>query len=151
MNRHLPLEGITVLEIGHTVAAPYAGMILAELGANVIKLESPDGDYTRGMPPFRADGTSAVYQALNRGKRSIIVDMKDEQEAAALKTLIVREVDVLIHNLKFGAMDKLGFASESLMQAKPSLVYSTWARLGTVVPCVRDLATTRSCKPIRGS
>ena len=129
-----PLQGITVVEIGHTVAAPYAGMILAELGANVVKVESPDGgDYSRGMPPFR-DGKSAVYQALNRGKRSISVDMADRAQSQGLRTLILDEGDVVLHNLKYGAMAKLGFGAPGLLAAKPSLIYCNIGAFGAIGP-----------------
>jgi crotonobetainyl-CoA:carnitine CoA-transferase CaiB-like acyl-CoA transferase len=129
-----PLQGITVLEIGHTVAAPYAGMILAELGAEVIKVESPEsGDYSRGMPPFR-DGKSSVYQALNRGKRSICVDLSHPEQAATLQKLILDQIDVVVHNLKFGAMAKLGFGAPRLLEAKPSLIYCNIGAFGAVGP-----------------
>jgi len=129
-----PLQGITVVEIGHTVAAPYAGMILAELGANVIKVESPEGgDYSRGMPPFR-DGKSAVYQALNRGKRSISVDMADRTQSQGLRKLILDECDVVLHNLKYGAMAKLGFGAPGLLAAKPSLIYCNIGAFGAIGP-----------------
>ncbi|GAA4342937.1 CoA transferase [Pigmentiphaga soli] len=137
MSSTLPLQGMTVIEIGHTVAAPYAGMILAELGADVIKVENPDaGDYTRGMPPFR-DGASAVYQALNRGKRSIALDMKRPRDAALLKRLIVEKADVVLHNLKYGAMEKLGFGAEELLRLKPGLVYCNVGAFGRTGP-LRD-------------
>ena len=133
----LPLQGLTILEIGHTVAAPYAGMILAELGADVIKVETPgSGDYSRGMPPFR-DGKSAVYQVLNRGKRSIAVDLANPADAARVKQLILDEVDVIVHNLKFGAMAKLGFGAPALLEAKPSLIYCNIGAFGAVGP-MRD-------------
>jgi len=129
-----PLQGITVLEIGHTMAAPYAGMILAELGADVIKVEAPDtGDYSRGMPPHR-DGKSSVYQALNRGKRSICVDLADPAQAETLRKLIVDKVDVIVHNLKFGAMTKLGFGAPDLLALKPALVYCNIGAFGAVGP-----------------
>ncbi len=128
-----PLHGLTVVEIGHTVAAPYAGMILAELGADVIKVESPSGDYSRGMPPFR-DGRSAVYQALNRGKRSIAVDLADAAQAGAVRSLIVGQADVLLHNLKFGAMARLGLGARELLAAKPSLIYCNIGAFGAVGP-----------------
>lgn len=129
-----PLKGITIVEIGHTMAAPYAGMILAELGAEVIKVEvPPSGDYSRGMPPFKGD-RSAVFQALNRGKRSILVDMKDPDQAEDLRALILKQGDVVLHNLKYGAMDKLGFGSEALLAAKPSLIYCNIGAFGAVGP-----------------
>ncbi|MGB6103419.1 MAG: CoA transferase [Pusillimonas sp.] len=129
-----PLQGMTVIEIGHTVAAPYAGMILAELGADVIKVENPGmGDYTRGMPPFRGNA-SAVYRALNRGKRSVSIDMKNPEEAEQLRRLIVDQADVVLHNLKFGAMEKLGFGADVLLAAKPGLVYCNVGAFGSTGP-----------------
>jgi len=134
MSTSHPLQGITVLEIGHTVAAPYAGMILAELGADVIKVESPGaGDYSRGMPPHR-DGRSSVFQALNRGKRSICVDLADPVEAETLRTLIHDKIDVIVHNLKFGAMAKLGFGAPELLARKPTLIYCNIGAFGAVGP-----------------
>jgi crotonobetainyl-CoA:carnitine CoA-transferase CaiB-like acyl-CoA transferase len=129
-----PLAGITVIELGHTVAAPYAGMILAELGADVIKVESAGGDYTRGMPPFRADDTAAPYQVLNRGKRSVVLDLKDAGDARVLRELLLRDGDVLIHNLKFGAIDKLGFGAAQLRSLKPSLVHCNVGAFGHTGP-----------------
>src|ERR1039458_5012963 len=91
MSSYWPLRGFTIMEIGHTVAAPYAGIVLAELGADVIKVETPDsGYYTRGMPPFES-GRSAVYQALNRGKRGITVDLRDKAQSARLRNLIIKK------------------------------------------------------------
>jgi crotonobetainyl-CoA:carnitine CoA-transferase CaiB-like acyl-CoA transferase len=118
------LKGIHVIEIGHTVAAPYAGMILAQLGATVIKVENPPvGDYTRGMPPYREDSVSAVYQALNRGKKSILLNLKDPSDSKMLHDLIVSQADVLIHNLKFGAIEEIGFGPSQVHQNKPNLIY----------------------------
>ncbi|MFO1282358.1 MAG: CaiB/BaiF CoA-transferase family protein [Burkholderiales bacterium] len=129
-----PLKGITVVEVGHTVAAPYAGMILAELGADVVKVESPgSGDYSRGMPPFR-DGKSAVFQALNRNKRSIAIDLADAAQAERLRGFVLERGDVLVHNLKFGAMAKLGFGADDLLARKPSLVYCNIGAFGAVGP-----------------
>jgi crotonobetainyl-CoA:carnitine CoA-transferase CaiB-like acyl-CoA transferase len=134
MSSSRPLRGFTIIEIGHTVAAPYAGMVLAELGADVIKVETPDsGDYTRGMPPFES-GRSAVYQALNRGKRGITVDLRDKAQSARLRKLIIKKADVLVHNLKFGAMANLGFGSAELLKEKPSLVYCNVGAFGYTGP-----------------
>ena len=131
------LRGITVIEFGHTVAAPYAGMVLAELGADVIKVENPGtGDYSRGMPPFR-EGRSAVYQSLNRNKRGISVDMADADQARRLRALIIDRADVVLHNMRFGAMEKLGFGSAALLQEKPSLVYCNVGAFGPIGP-LRD-------------
>jgi crotonobetainyl-CoA:carnitine CoA-transferase CaiB-like acyl-CoA transferase len=129
-----PLAGITVIELGHTVAAPYAGMILAELGATVIKVESESGDYTRGMPPFRPDDTAGPYQVLNRGKQSVVIDMKDPVGAKLLMALVMGRGDVLIHNLKFGAIDRLGFGAAALRARKPSLIHCNVGAFGHTGP-----------------
>ncbi|MBN8478302.1 MAG: CoA transferase [Burkholderiales bacterium] len=129
-----PLSGFTVVEIGHTVAAPYAGMILAELGADVVKVETPGtGDYSRGMPPFR-DGKSAVFQALNRNKRSVAIDLAVPDQAAKLKTYVFEHADALVHNLKFGAMARLGFGADEMLARKPGLVYCNIGAFGAVGP-----------------
>ncbi|MEJ8574234.1 CoA transferase, partial [Microbaculum marinum] len=98
-----PLEGITVVELGHSVAAPYAGLVLADLGARVIKVENPSGgDYARGWgPPFWKE-TSSSFAALNRGKEGVAVDFADAGEVAALKALIVAEADAVVQNLRPG-------------------------------------------------
>ena len=135
MNPSKPLKGINVIELGHTVAAPYAGMILAQLGAKVIKIENPpSGDYTRGMPPFRADGVSAVFQALNRDKKSVLLNLKDPEDSKSLLNLLRNKADVLIHNLKFGAMEELGFGSATLLKENPALIYCNVGAYGHTGP-----------------
>ncbi|MGH7064256.1 MAG: CoA transferase, partial [Stellaceae bacterium] len=86
-----PLSGITVIEIGHSIAAPYAGMILGELGAEVIKVENPQGgDACRGWgPPFAEDGAATCFHAVNRATRGIAIDLADPADAARLKALIL--------------------------------------------------------------
>src|SRR5580692_7485131 len=106
-----PLSGIVVIEIGHSIAAPYAGMILGELGAEVIKVENPkSGDACRGWgPPFADDGASTCFHAVNRGaKKGVTVDLADPVDMARLKALILDRADVVVHNLKFGALDRFG-------------------------------------------
>lgn len=125
-----PLQGVTVIEIGHTIAAPYAGMILAELGADVIKVENPHApDYTRDMPPFR-DGISAVFQSMNRGKRAVAVDLADAAQASRLRRLVIERADVVLHNLKFGAMERLGLGAEALLEQQPRLIYCNLGAFG---------------------
>jgi crotonobetainyl-CoA:carnitine CoA-transferase CaiB-like acyl-CoA transferase len=132
--RH-PLAGITVLEIGHSIAAPFAGMILGELGADVVKLENPGtGDYCRDWGPPFWDGTSATFQAMNRAKRGITVDFRDKAAVAKLRRFIDDKVDVIVHNLKFGALDKFGLSGTALTSAKPSLVYCNLGAFGAQGP-----------------
>jgi len=130
-----PLAGITIVEIGHSVAAPYAGFILAELGADVVKVENPKGgDYARGWgPPFWGDD-AAAFHAYNRNKRGITVDLANPAERAKLRAFIVAKADVILHNVKAGAMDKLGMGAEALLADKPSILYCNIGAFGTRGP-----------------
>jgi crotonobetainyl-CoA:carnitine CoA-transferase CaiB-like acyl-CoA transferase len=123
-----PLLGTVVVEIGHSIAAPYAGLILADLGATVIKVENPaGGDYARGWgPPFH-DGASTTYLALNRGKQGITVDFSDEEDRTRLRELILTRADVVIQNLRPGLLQKFDLAPEPLLASKPGLI---WADIG---------------------
>src|SRR3954471_10096913 len=111
-----PLSGLVAIEIGHSIAAPYAGMILGELGAEVIKIENPKGgDAARGWgPPFQ-EGASTTFHTVNRAKSGITIDLADPADAARLRTLILERGDVVIHNLKHGALDKYGLAGADLV------------------------------------
>jgi len=133
-----PLAGITVLEIGHSIAAPVTGMILGELGADVVKLENPDkGDYCRDWGPPFWGGASATFQAVNRAKRGITVDFNDPAEIARLKAFIHERVDVVVQNLKFGALEKFGLSAAVLTAEKPSLIYCNLGAFGGIGP-LRD-------------
>src|SRR5579862_6662325 len=106
MSSVTPLSGLVAIEIGHSIAAPYAGMILGELGAEVIKVENPrTGDAARGWGPPFAEGAATCFHAVNRAKRGITVDLGDPAEMERLRGLIRERADVLIHNLKFGTLD----------------------------------------------
>jgi crotonobetainyl-CoA:carnitine CoA-transferase CaiB-like acyl-CoA transferase len=130
-----PLSGLVVVEIGHSIAAPYAGMILAELGALVVKVENPKGgDPARGWgPPFSA-GAATCFQAFNRGKHGVTVDLADPEDAGRLHALIRERADVLLHNLKFGALDRFGLSAPTLLAEKPALVYCPIGAFGTRGP-----------------
>ena len=130
-----PLAGMKVLEIGHSIAAPYAGMILGELGADVVKLENPGaGDYARGWGPPFSDGASTIFQAMNRGKRAITADLKDATQRDRVKRLILQEVDVVLHNLKPGALEKLGLGAAALLAEKPGLICCNLGAFGARGP-----------------
>jgi crotonobetainyl-CoA:carnitine CoA-transferase CaiB-like acyl-CoA transferase len=130
-----PLAGLVVIEIGHSIAAPYAGMILGELGAEVIKVENPKGgDPARGWGPPFAEGAATCFHAVNRAKRGVTVDLADPGEVATLRSLIRERADVLIHNLKFGALDRCGLSAEALLADKPALVYCKLGAFGSVGP-----------------
>src|SRR5437764_790523 len=133
-----PLSGIVVIEIGHSIAAPYAGMILGELGAEVIKVENPKGgDAARGWgPPFQ-EGASTCFHSVNRAKLGVTIDLADPADAARLRALILERADVVIHNLKYGALDKFGLAPAALIAEKPQLVCCNLAAFGNTGP-LRD-------------
>jgi crotonobetainyl-CoA:carnitine CoA-transferase CaiB-like acyl-CoA transferase len=133
-----PLSGVTVVEIGHSIAAPYAGMILGELGADVIKVENPKGgDACRGWGPPFTEGTATAFHAFNRTKRGITIDLTDAAQVEKLHRLVHNRADVLIHNLKFGVLDRYGLSVAALTAEKPSLVYCNIGAFGAVGP-LRD-------------
>src|SRR5262249_52004485 len=124
MSSPRPLDGLVVVEIGHSVAAPYAGMILGELGAEVIKVENPKGgDPARGRAPPLSAGPATAFHAFTRSKRGIAVDLADPRAALRLRRLIRERADVLIHNLKFGTLERFGLGAAGLLAEKPGLVY----------------------------
>ncbi|MBN8888885.1 MAG: carnitine dehydratase [Acetobacteraceae bacterium SCN 69-10] len=130
-----PLAGLKVLEIGHSIAAPYAGMILGELGADVVKMENPGhGDYARGWGPPFSRGSATVFQAVNRAKRGITTDLKDDAQRARLRKLVIDEMDVVMHNLKPGAPERLGLGAAGLLAEKPSLIYCNLGAFGARGP-----------------
>src|SRR5215470_15749963 len=120
MTSALPLEGVRVLELGHIVAGPSAGLLLADLGADVIKVERPgEGDQSRTMPA----GTSANFHFLNRNKRSIAIDLKGSVEGRAPFLRLVAASDVMIDNFAHGAVEGLGLAYDVLAKTNPGLIY----------------------------
>jgi crotonobetainyl-CoA:carnitine CoA-transferase CaiB-like acyl-CoA transferase len=127
---NLPLEGLRVLDLSRVLAGPYATMVLADLGADVIKVEHPErGDDTRQWGPPFAGGESAYFLSVNRNKRSIGVDLKEPEGLEKVKRLAV-EADVLIENMKRGALEKLGLGYEALREANPGLVYCSITGFG---------------------
>jgi crotonobetainyl-CoA:carnitine CoA-transferase CaiB-like acyl-CoA transferase len=102
----LPLSGVTVVELCHSVAGPYAASILADLGADVIKVETPGkGDYGRDWGPPFAHGTSTLFHVLNHNKRGVALDLRDRVTCDRLKALILERADVVIQNMRPGAID----------------------------------------------
>jgi crotonobetainyl-CoA:carnitine CoA-transferase CaiB-like acyl-CoA transferase len=134
----LPLEGICVVEIGHSLAAPYAGMVLGALGAEVIKVESPDGgDHARDWGPPYIDGAAALFHAVNHGKASVALSLSDPQAVARLRAFIDQRADVVLQNLKRGSLEKYGLGAAALRADKPSLVYCNLGAFGEAGP-LRD-------------
>ena len=135
MSSTRPLAGLVAIEIGHSIAAPYAGMILGELGAEVIKVENPKtGDAARGWGPPFAEGAATCFHAVNRAKRGITIDLADPAEVERLRRLILDRADILLQNLKFGALDRYGLSAASLLPEKPGLVYCNLGAFGAAGP-----------------
>jgi crotonobetainyl-CoA:carnitine CoA-transferase CaiB-like acyl-CoA transferase len=123
-----PLAGITVLEVGQALAGPLAGAILGDMGADVIKVEKPDGgdDARLWGPPF-VEGDSLAFHTYNRNKRSITLDIKNADDIATLKAL-ARDADIMIQNLRPGIVDEVGIGPDAMLRVNPRLIYcSIWA------------------------
>lgn len=132
-----PLEGLRVLELARILAGPWAGQVLADLGAEVIKVESPEGDDTRRWgPPFvERDGQSsaAYFHACNRGKRSVIADFRTEDGIGRVRAL-AKDADVVIENFKLGGLARYGLDYSSLSALNPGLVYCSITGFGQTGP-----------------
>ncbi|HMN84373.1 MAG TPA: CoA transferase [Bauldia sp.] len=132
-----PLKGVTVLDITRVVAGPFCSMLLADLGATVIKVEHPDDpDYARTFPPFVSGDegeASAFFAQFNRNKLGITLNMKSEEGRGLLKTL-VRRADVLVENFRPGTMEKLGLGYEVLCKENPRLIYTAISGFGRTGP-----------------
>ena len=126
----LPLEGIRVIEVGQALAGPLAGVLLADMGADVIKIEKPDGgdDARIWGPPFGPDGeTSLYFYSQNRNKRSVVLDLKLAADIEKLNQLC-ETADILIQNLRPGVVDEIGIGPEAMLARHPRLIYcSIWA------------------------
>jgi crotonobetainyl-CoA:carnitine CoA-transferase CaiB-like acyl-CoA transferase len=131
-----PLQGIRVLDLSRVLAGPYCTMVLGDLGADVIKVESPKGDETRGWGPPFVEGESAYYLCVNRNKRSIVVDFKTEQGRAILRQLI-RKSDVLVENFRPGTLARFALDFESASALNASLIYCSISGFGQTGP-LRD-------------
>lgn len=127
-----PLDGVTVAEFGNLIAAPYAGMLLADLGARVIKVEPKNGDLGRQFGPYH-HGESAFFMAVNRGKESLALDTGDWVSKRVLDN-VVRKSDVVLHNLRYGAMGRLGLGEDRCRELNPNLIYAVVSAFGTTGP-----------------
>jgi crotonobetainyl-CoA:carnitine CoA-transferase CaiB-like acyl-CoA transferase len=126
----LPLDGVRVIEVGQALAGPLAGVIMADMGADVIKIEKPDGgdDARIWGPPFGPDGkTSLYFYSQNRNKRSVVLDLKLAADVETLHRLC-ETADILIQNLRPGVVDEIGIGPEAMLARHPRLIYcSIWA------------------------
>lgn len=127
-----PLKGVVVVDLTRVLAGPFCTMMLAELGARVIKVEPPGGDDSRQFGPF-IDGQSGYFASLNRGKESIALDLKSAAGRDDLLAL-VRRCDVLVENYRPGALERLGLGYERLREANPRLVYASVSGFGQTGP-----------------
>lgn len=145
-----PLEGVTVLDLTRVVAGPYCTMILADLGARVIKIENPsDPDYTRDFEPFLVDGDrkqSGFFAQYNRNKEAITLNLKAPEAKEMLKEM-VKKADILVENYRAGIMDKLGVGYSVLKEVNPKLVYTAISGFGQGGPTPRGRPTTTAARP----
>ncbi|HEY3587415.1 MAG TPA: CoA transferase [Myxococcaceae bacterium] len=126
----LPLSGVRVLDLTRLAPGPYATLVLADLGAEVLKLEPPEGDATRAMP---AGGDGELFAALNRGKRSVVLDLKRAGAVEAVRRVLAR-CDVLVEGFRPGTMDRLGLGHAALLEAFPRLVVCALSGFGQSGP-----------------
>jgi len=122
-----------VLEFGHIAAAPFCGMLLADLGADVVKVEAPEGDGLRAWPPIVTNAAGETFSlnfaSLNRGKRSIVANLKDPVQLARVQTLCAR-ADVIIENYRPGTLDRLGVGFEDVAKRNAAIVYCSISGYG---------------------
>jgi formyl-CoA transferase/CoA:oxalate CoA-transferase len=129
-----PLEGLRVVELARTLAGPYCGMMLADMGAEVIKVEQPGvGDETRGYSPPEMKGERTYYLSLNRNKKGITVNLKTKEGQRIVKDL-VKNSDILIENFRTGTMERFGLEYEKLKEINPRLVYCAVTAFGRTGP-----------------
>src|SRR4051812_40340736 len=129
-----PLEGITIVDLTRVLSGPYCTMLLADMGARVIKIEQPGkGDDTRAWGPPFLEGESAYFLSINRNKESVTLDFKHPDGRAALGRLIAR-ADAVVENFRPGTLQKLGLDYESLARQHPRLVYCSISGFGQTGP-----------------
>ena len=135
-----PLEGVRVVELAHVAAGPFAGMLLADLGADVLKVEPPTGDQMRGWPPFAHDGDerfSHNFASVNRNKRSVVADLKNTDDLARVRDLVA-VADVVVENYRPGVLDRLGLGYDAVSDGHTGLVYCSISGYGLTSPYVND-------------
>ncbi|KRA37823.1 MULTISPECIES: CaiB/BaiF CoA transferase family protein [unclassified Nocardioides] len=138
-----PLEGVRVVELAHVAAGPFTGMLLADLGADVVKVEPPGGDQMRAWPPFATedDGRggeerfSHNFASVNRNKRSVVADLKDPADLARVRELVAA-ADVVVENYRPGVLDRLGLGYDTVREGHRGLVYCSISGYGLTSPYV---------------
>ena len=132
-----PLQNIRVLDLSRVLAGPYCTMVLGDLGAEIIKVEPPEGDETRGWGPPFAEGESAYYLCVNRNKRSMVVNLKTDEGREIFRELAMQS-DVLVENFRPGTLKKFGLDFETLHELNPRLIYCSISGFGQTGP-LRDM------------
>ncbi len=128
-----PLAGMKVIELAHIMAGPVCGMMLADMGADVVKVEKPEGDDTRRFLPPDIEGESAAYMMMNRNKRGVVLDLKSEDGKAVLRRML-QTTDVVIENYRMGTMERLGLGYDELKERNPGLIYCAISGFGRTGP-----------------
>ena len=141
----MPLEGVKVLDLTQIMAGPYCTMMLADMGADVVKVEKPNGgDDTRRMGPPFIEGESAAFLGINRNKRSIVIDLRSDP-GRELAQRMARQSDILVQNFRPGALERMGLGYEQVREINPAIVYCTISGFGATGPYARrggfDLVT----------
>jgi crotonobetainyl-CoA:carnitine CoA-transferase CaiB-like acyl-CoA transferase len=131
-----PLKNVRVIEFCQIAAGPFAGLLLADMGADVIKVESPEGDGMRNWPPHTG-GYSENFASLNRGKKSVVLDLKDKQQLQSARQLCL-SADVVLENFRPGVMNRLGLGYEVLRVEKPNLIYCSISAFGQEGPRAQE-------------
>ena len=133
MERSGPLADLLMVDLTRVLAGPYCTLLLADLGARVVKVERPGrGDDSRAIGPF-VEGRSAYFMSLNRGKESVALDLREERDRRFFEALLAR-ADVLVENFRAGVMERLGYGWESLHARHPRLVYAAVSGFGHTGP-----------------
>ena len=125
-----PLSGLLVADFSRVLAGPYATMLLADLGADVVKVESPEGDETRTWTPPVRGGVSTYYLGINRGKRSVALDLRDDADLELAHEL-ARRADVMIQNFRPGGLTRYGLDHATVSSTNPGIVYASISGFGT--------------------
>ncbi|MDC0033330.1 CoA transferase [Alphaproteobacteria bacterium] len=128
-----PLSGIKVLDLTQFLAGPFSTQILADLGANVIKLEAPSGDWSRTLPPHFVESDSCYFLSINRNKKGVVIDMKTPEGLKLVKRL-ADKCDILMENFRPGVLDRLGLGFEDLRQRNPGLIWASISGFGQDSP-----------------
>jgi crotonobetainyl-CoA:carnitine CoA-transferase CaiB-like acyl-CoA transferase len=147
-NSRRPLDGIRVIEVGQLLAGPFAGAMLAYFGAEVIKIEPPEGDPIRGWRVLE-NGTSLWWRSLGRNKKSITLDLK-KSEACAIAKKLIDSADIVIENFRPGVMEKWGLGPEAFKQTNPKLVYARISGYGQTGPYASKAGFASVCEGMSG-